>query len=261
VNLNDLVGPDALFVYGEDVREAYEHYMSDYPEYPCRVFSVGSSRLDRLKDMAIWWQKGKSTVIPKGINILYIITNYYCNSWYCGFSPPISDNLYYRDQCIIIGRLCNLIERRKDLRVTIKLYPNLLYDYDPPWIDDVQNIGNINIVRNEKSAGELLGSHNISVIDFPSTTLLEALSVGRPVFVLSRIVMWPDRVTRKLEKAAWVAEDPEDLMDQMERLIESGFLESRSNSAFLKKYGIHIDDGKSFGRAFDILKQQLDDTK
>ncbi|MFH2011566.1 MAG: hypothetical protein ABIJ37_02490 [Pseudomonadota bacterium] len=192
------------------------------------------------------------------IRILYVITNYYRNGWYCGFNPPFSDRIYYKEQMIIVERMKKISRENKKISLTLKLHPGAdVLDEDPPWVASLKGIERINIIRNPIFT-QLLHSHDVVLIDSPTTTLLQAIATRLPVFVLTSVISPPRVHLHLLMKRAVCADHAEALMNRLEVYLQTGeYPADCDNREYIKLYGTHIDDGKSSQRALAVLKRTL----
>lgn len=246
----DMLSANILLTYGDGVKKAYE---SSDLRACCKIESIGSLNLDRISKK----KEGKITK-EKTKRILYVITNYYLNVWYCGFSPPFSDRFYYREQATILERLKDMIDKRETISLTIKLCPHSdMINEDPPWVPDLKEISKISLVR-YPNFDELLARYDILLIDSPTTTLLQAIATRLPVFVLTSIISPSLADLPLLRKRAVYAESAGELMDELEAYLNSGEYPSDvDNREFLKCFGTHLDDGNSDLRAQAIVKKML----
>jgi len=192
-DLHDLVASTMLLTYGEG--SSYAYSQSNLEKLP-KIVSVGSIGLDRLRE-----SEDKNDARKKRSKILYAITGYYQNSWYYGFSPPMSDRLYYLAQLEIVKGLVKLAEDNPSVKVTIKLHPTNYKNIgsDPPWVNDLSDKQNIYLIR-QPGFSQIMREHDILIIDCPTTTLLEALTTFKPVFVLTSVISPPSRDINLLKK-------------------------------------------------------------
>ena len=244
-----LVGTDATFVYGDEVKNDYE---TSRFAGSCRIEPVGSVSLESLRGV-------KPKAAERGNNILYVITQYYRNVWYCGFSPPYVERLYYREQMAIVTRLIEILKDIPDISVTIKLFPGAeVHDEHPPWVKDLKGVDRLNLIIDQASFSKLLSSHDIVIVDLPTTTLLQAVATKLSVFALMSIVRWPDRVEASLKKRAICADSANELMDHLREYLVSGVYKADAeDNTFLKLYGNYLDDGKCKERVLELLRQYV----
>lgn len=247
MDLTDLSEPDVLLVFGEAVKAAYER---NNPSRRCKVVCAGSANLDRLTHAA----QRRPRVAPGGPRLLYVVTSYYSEQWYCGFSPPFSDNGYFRDQVAIMAGLTKLQDARPGLKITVKLPPSYSGDYEPPWAQELRARRNFTLIGAERNLGKLLLNHDAVIIDSPTTLLLEALSTAIPAFVLLRTVRWPEECLPGLARRAVCEDDPNVLLQRLEDYLSAGeYGADRRDRSFLRQYGTHLDDGRSGERAAALL--------
>jgi hypothetical protein len=249
-DLLNLVSCDKMLVYGDGVKFAYEASPLAEEEN-CGVVSVGMPSLQRLRDIYTHSD-------TKKIRILWPFGGYYGNGWYCGFSPPNNDRIYYKEQMVILHNLLRLIEKYEHLSITVKLYPDTYLDENPPWVEDLPKSERIRIVYGRPNFVELLNHHEAVIIDSPTTTLLQAITTRLPVFVLMSVICWPGEATKLLQKRGCCAKNAEDLMVSLEEYIENNaYNHDVENNDFLKKYGIH--NGDAVDSALFIVKRILDE--
>jgi hypothetical protein len=244
-DLSGMTNASLLLTYGDAVTKAF--MKSDMVE-KCDVKSIGSMSLDEIRKTSYRSDNPKR----HACRLLYVITSYYNNSWYCGFSPPFNDRLYYLEQMVIVKWLIRFAATMENIFVTIKLHPHL--HNDPPWITDVKDQRNINLVRNPEFV-ELLTEHDLILIDSPTTTLLQSISTRLPVYVLTSIIKPSPSDIHLLKKRAVCTESAETLMAGIEDYLKTGFYPADVNdNKYLNLYGTHLDDGKSADRVLTILE-------
>jgi hypothetical protein len=249
----DSMTSDYTLVYGREVAKAYTDYGR---QFSAKVISVGAPNLD---SMSLGSQSAhRSFPNPKSVGykkrVLYATTNYIENHWYSGFSPPFSDRQFFRDQSVIVSCLRMLAESEA-VEVVVKLHPS--YDYhEPPWVSELGAVRNIRIVKDEQSFADLLRETDIAVLDFPSTTLLQALAAGLPVFVLTSHLRYPRETEAMLSRRAVVAHDARTVIGEVQKFVGSGvYPADLSDTLFLEGYGTHLNDGKSGERAFELVSR------
>ncbi len=247
-DLLNLVSCDSMLVYGDAVKKGYASSPLAKEE-KCQVVSVGMPSLNKL--MAI------SPAAPEEkMRILWVYGGYYKNSWYCGFSPPQSDGIYYQEQMVILQNILELEKKYKQVSVTVKLYNSAVFN--PPWVNELANREKIRTVIEKPSFVDLLPQHDLVIVDSPTTTLLQAVATKLPVFVLMSVIRWPDEAISLLRKRAYCAESAEELMKALNRFLENG---TRSfdvnNEDFLKQYATHDGHGKKM--ALSLTEMILND--
>lgn len=247
-DLLNLVSCDKMLVYGDGVKFAYESSPLAQEE-GCEIIAVGMPSLHPLRD--IYPRSDK-----KEINILWVFGGYYGNGWYCGFSPPFTDRMHYKEQIIILFSLLKCLRNNQRLSLTIKLAPSH-YRYDnPPWVEDLPKSKRIRIVYGRPNFVELLTRHDVVIIDSPTTTLLQAVSTKLPVFVLMSVIRWPDEAVDLLRRRASCAENAVRLMEELEQYTRArtydGDLE---NDDFLRQYAVH--NGKAVSTVMSLMQRIL----
>ncbi|HEV3191956.1 MAG TPA: hypothetical protein VGY54_15700, partial [Polyangiaceae bacterium] len=227
--------------WGMGSKSAYTDYAH---EFRSQVSAVGSPSLDALGS--------RSMPLPKQGTVLYATTNYLGNAWYYGFSPAFSDCRFYADQLRIMRCLNGLVAGGR-ARCVVKLHPCQAAPCEhcrpPPWAEGPL-CNSMRLVKNERTFSELLSEADAVVIDFPSTTLLQALTSDRPMFVLMSHWNYPKDARALLERRAVLANDADELTRAIEEHVASGaYAADRANDAFLREFGTHLGDGRSAERA------------
>lgn len=247
-DLYDMLTNSIVLTYGDGSKRAYE---KSKLKASCSIESVGSISLDRLKVR-------RPAPVNHNLRVLYVITNYYRNGWYCGFSPPFSDCIYYYEQSVIVKRMRDVVRTRYNVSLTVKLHPGAdILDEDPPWTEDLKNSDRIDLTR-QPSFVELLDEHDAVIVDSPTTTLLQAVATRLLVFVLTSVVSPPRSDLQALKKRALCASSAARLMDLLEAYLDTGqYRADVTNRDFLKLYGTYLDDGMSHLRAESIVKRAL----
>jgi hypothetical protein len=238
MDLMDLPSSTSFFTYGANVTLAYE---SSDLSGSCKIRSLGNITLDEIS-------RNEGLASEQPCSILYVITNYYRNAWYCGFSPPFSDRIYFREQRLIIDALKEMAANNPQVKITIKLHPGVSYDSDPPWVTELKNVESIRLKRSPGFVG-MLKTHDIIIIDTPTTTLLESIATYKPVFVLTSVITPPKSDLPLLKRRAVCAENALELMKKVDACVRERYYQADvSDRAYLRLYGTYLDDGKSCQR-------------
>lgn len=245
----DRMSADFVLVNGNEVERAFREF--GY-QFPGTVIPVGSPSLENVRAHCQRLDDRRST---RGLRILYATTCYMQNHWYMGWEPAFSDRLFYRDQAALAAGLVNLQES-DGCKIIIKLHPNRSY-LTPPWVAQYECKPGIEFARGTPTFQELLTDCDAVVLDFPSTTLLQALATSLPVFVLTRHLHFPKDVQEVLKRRAMVAEDTTDLAAMLRRFVQSGsYAAETSDAEFLTAYATHRNDGQAARRVFEVIRDQ-----
>lgn len=246
LNYTDLISSDFHFVYGKGVEEQYSEAAKTYGT---SLISVGSATLDRLQEK---YKSNSGSKAKK--NVLYITNSYWQNSLYVSFYPVFSDNHFWRTQKTIVDTLGKFNE----YSIIMKLHPSLIY-MDPDIQSYAMNKGfkNFKIVKNEISTVELLLQADIIVIDLPSTTLLQALTTKKPVFIHMGHMRFDRAAYQQLENRAICSEKLEDFILKLDDYLKNGiFTKDVTNRDFLTLFG--TCEGSAAARAADKLRKIID---
>jgi hypothetical protein len=182
VNYCDLISSDAHFVFGEGVVDSY---IQAARKYGTELIAVGSTSLESMDNMRISAIEG--TEPENGKKILYATSSYSQNDRNISVFPPYSDTLFWQIQKSIV----DILGKHKNNEVTVKLHPTNNYDIPPLQAYSIDcGYDHFTFIKKEKSYRELLQNADAVVIDFPFTTLLEALMIKKPVFAFIGLVYY-----------------------------------------------------------------------
>jgi hypothetical protein len=275
----DLMTTDAVLAFGKEPERAYSFYHS---KFPAVVTAVGSASIDKIRESnhncspapidrsttsiskfqarnkLVWTIGAGSDEKSRGslkTRILYATTSYYQNIWYCGFSPPFNDRLFYRDQSLIVKSLQEIAASRlHGCEVTLKLSPGKTCQ-DPPWTSEVFNL---KVVKDSPTFVKLLQCHDVIIIGCPTTTLLQAIATKKPLFALVSHIGYTEQMRTMLARRAVCANQAGELMRLLRSYLQSGIYPADLNDdAFCKAYGNHLNDGKSIDRAVRLVNKYL----
>lgn len=143
-------------------------------------------------------------------------------------------------------------------KTALKLHPGdhqkgHIYSY----IED-KKYSNISLIKNECSFSVLVHHSEIILVDFPSTTLLQAISSKKVVFVLLKYLSISGNARNLLMKRAYCSDDPGELLDMMERYISGLPMKQHpdvNNTEFLEEFGISCNDGRVAERVMSVLNE------
>ncbi|KQC04383.1 MAG: hypothetical protein APR53_03290 [Methanoculleus sp. SDB] len=233
---------NAHLFFGEGVQEVYAKDIERLA-FATETIPVGSQELESLF--------ATQTAGRREYDVLYVTTNYMENHLYI-FSPSVlQDNDFWRTQKTILDAVGRL-----GLKTAFKLHPGRYYDHHLSEYVESKSYSCVTIIKNERSYTALLADADIVVIDFPSTTLLQALARGKTVFVLLRHLKFNTHAINLLKKCAYCSEDPAELAEMIARYCTGKPLDQQpdsKNTEFLEHYGIHKMDGRVAERAISAL--------
>lgn len=233
---------DVHLFFGDAVREAYANE-KDRLALTTDMIPVGSYELQSLFQTR--------TARRREYDVLYVTTNYMENHLYI-FTPSVfQDNDFWSTQKTILDAVGSL-----GLQAAFKLHPGKYYDRHLYEYVESKSYSTITVIKNERSYNALLAGTDVVVIDFPSTTLLQALAMGKTVFVLLRHLKFNTHAINLLKKCAYCSEDPSELADMITSYYTGKPLDQQpdiNNTEYLVHYGIHKADGKVAERAMAAL--------
>jgi hypothetical protein len=232
---------DLHLVWGEGVRE--EMTSEGYGDTVCRHEAVGSYDLQSLPDFP-----PAKTLFP----VLYVTTSYFLSHYYYGYEHRFDDIRFWHTQKTILSAI-----GASGVAAILKLHPGEAHDrHISRYIVDHQ-LTSVSVVRGECSLQECLRQAGTVIIDFPSTTLLEALASGRVVFVLLTHFVLSEHAKALLKKRAYCSDDPATFARLIERYCNGEPLAQSpdvTNDEFLEHYGLYRHDRKVAERALAWLE-------
>jgi hypothetical protein len=249
---NNLIDSDAFFTYGEGV---VSEYLISAKRFNTRLLPIGSAALDALS------QTRQSRKVKKLANtmskkvVLYETTNYYQNSLYLSIPPPFSDNNFWRVQRTILDALA----KHHDYTAVVKLHPNPIYG--APSLRayaETNRFKNCRFFRDEYTSTDLLSIADLLVIDFPTTTLLEALTTSKPIFVYTGHLHINAKALKLLERRAFCYRELKSFTNALNEYLSEGKIDKKVNlndKKFLEAYGVGPQKRGSAVRAAKMLKQ------
>lgn len=250
---NDLMSSDVHFVFGEGVVKKYSKAAR---RFGTRLVAIGSPSLETLFQML---PPSKCKKIVKSTSekkvVLYASTNFYQNNLYVSSPPPFSDNHFWHTQQAIL----EVLAKHRDYTIVVKTHPSRMYRESPMRLHAKENkFGNVRFVKDECTFTDLLPTACLFVIDFPSTTLLEALTTSKPIFVYTGHLHPDNRALKLLERRAFCYRELKELVNALDRYLSDGRIDKRvdlNDKEFLKAYGISSQGKGSGMRAAKMLKE------
>lgn len=242
-----------FLTYGDGVSEYCERVRWRMPALSARPVAAGSAALDEVKRSR---PSRENACRRLGINarqtiVLYAPTGYYGNAQY----PLLyRDTEYFRLQ----RRVVEMFARVGKYQYVVKRYPwGLVGPKDPlPDVIRALDAPAIRVVEGVPFS-EAMWAADLLVVDFPSTTLLQALLSRKPIALLadSRHTQISPEARALLERRVTLAGCADEFLAVLERALLAGDFRdlSEPDESFLRSYGIHLGDGRSAGRVHDFL--------
>ena len=255
---NDLMNSDVHFVFGEGV---VNKYVKAARRFGTRLVAVGSPSLESLSQMPPPDEAKKIVkLVPGKKVVLYASTNFYQNNLYVSFPPPFSDNDLWHTQRAIL----DVLAKHRDYTIVIKTHPSRMYRESPLRLyARGKKFENCQFVRDECDFTDLLPIADLFVIDFPSTTLLQALTTSKPIFVYTAHLHLDTQAQKLLERHAFCYRELKELVNALDEYLSTGQTEKHVNlndRKFLKMCGISSREGGSATRAAKMLKNIMSGT-
>ena len=230
---NELLICDYYLAQGDGSRVTYEGYQMSSRK-PTKVLSVGLPSVDSVNDHN---RKNNAEYL-----FLYVITGYYQHNFYFSFYPGVFPTKLFKAVNVILSFLKGI-----DQKSLIKTASEPMALYDQHRSDNLS-------FEREKQFPELIHKARAIIIDAPTTTLLEALTTSKPVFVLSEFVKLNDLAHSLLKKRVIVRDNVNDLVSSMQKYAFEGIYDADVfDTEYLKAFGTHKNDGKSAQRGVEAV--------
>lgn len=250
---NDIMSSDVHFVFGDGV---VNKYAKAARRFGTRLVAIGSSSLESLYRTPRS-NKAKQTVrlTPGKKVVLYITTHFSQNHLYLSIPPPFSDNHFWCTQRTIL----DVLAKHDDYTIVVKTFPNPTYR-DPPLRSYARenNFVNCQFIMSECTFTDLLSITDLLVIDFPTTTLLEALTTSKTIFVYTGHLYIDAKARKLLERRAFCYQELKSFTDALNKYLSEGKIDRKINlndKKFLEAYGVGPHGIGSAIRAAKTLKQ------
>lgn len=246
----DLISSDAHFVFGDGVWK--------YLEQPAKVsgtklITIGSSSLGKIQNYPVEYEQKSKKII------LYITSAILQNYSNISAFPPFEDNGFWVTQREII----KVLGKYKDYSIMIKQHPTHVIR-DTPIRSYVEEKGfkNFSFIKQERSVLELISIADAIIIDLPFTTILQALTTVKPLFVYLGYVHYDEDACYLLGKRAIYSRDLIDFNDKLDKYLSNKIFEADiNNKDFLINYGTASLEGSPGLRASRALKQVINEFK
>ena len=238
---SELMNTSVHFCWGGGVKEYLEREPLNH--FTCKQVMVGSLALETA-----YFSSGSS---ENKIKCFYITTGYYNESFYINAPFPFMDNSLWITQRNII----NFLGESEYVSV-VKLHPSLGFDRNISDYVTHQQFSNITITH-EGDTIDFMNQSEIIIIDYPSTTLLQALSTKKVVFVLTSHLYLTETALELLNKRAYCFDSLEELLENLSRFCKGQSLEQTpdvNNTEYFVTYGLYLLDGHVMLRAINELE-------
>lgn len=134
------------------------------------------------------------------------------------------------------------------------------YMYNPilEWIEETK-IQNINI-SNKKFVDEIVDA-NLIIIDYPCTTLLEAVSFNSDIitFYSEECITIKDceKALEDLKKRVYIGQTKNEFLQLIQLYLENKLLKHKKDQRFKLNYSVYINNEKANERALNAIKKIL----
>ncbi len=219
---NDVISSDLFLSWGKG-SAANSRAVIDEAHLDKDMKVAGSASLDNLVQQA----PVAASITPL---IVYATTMYYLANTYLFTQSPWSDARICQTQKGIISGLAGLPGKK-----VVKLHPNPFYAL--PALDQYCEEKGVTATRSD-SITSLFAQAAVIVIDMPSTTLLQAVASGKPVFCISSHLSLSPLALELAKKRVVMAETPEALVAELKEFLETKHYKADvKNKEFLEAFG------------------------
>lgn len=245
----EMMNSDVHLTYGKCVSDTYREIIKIFPNrfiqgyYP-KFFSTGSQNL------FILYQKRIRRAINKN-DVVYITTNYYLNNFYINLPILFQDNSLWLTQQKILATLGEC-----GVNSFFKLHPSNFSDNHFHEYLFKCEYDTIEIIRGEKSISDLIENCDVIIIDCPTTTLLEALTTEKNIFVLLKHFPLTDIAESLLRKRAYCSSDIDEFSDMIHAYLTGCPIAQKpdvNNTEYLEAYGLFTLDRSVTERVIEVL--------
>jgi hypothetical protein len=187
---------------------------------------------------------------PRDFDVLYVTQSYYGNNNYVSIQYHRTDTIFWITQQKIIKIL-----GESNKKVKIRLSPSQQNEHIHDFISS-RGYCNLNTDMKGFTYVDLAKRSDIIIIDWPSTTLLQAIALRKTVFVLLKHIKLTDEAVRMLKKRAYCSEDIDEFVEMIRRYFCNEQHDQDpdiNNTEFLEMYGTSTLDGHVANRALEIL--------
>jgi hypothetical protein len=133
-------------------------------------------------------------------------------------------------------------------------------DYRSPYYNSVlrQYLSSNIDYENNKSFSEVIKLAEVFIIDCPTTTLLEAITTTKPIFVLTQFLGLNEVAENLLKKRAICVSLVNNLIEELEYFQKTGVYKADGfNNEYLKAFGTHLNDGFSAQRGVNEILSRI----
>lgn len=251
---SDSVGSDYILAYGRGV----QRYLERVSPQGATPIAVGSPRLDQISKGSVRLRSHRLfrrlDLDPGKKTVVYCPTEVYGNRFYVTYTYPKSDSRYFHIQRTIVEAFRDF----PSVQLIVNEHPGSQVPLKDFILD--RQIANCRILRREIGFTELLPLADCFIIDSPTTTFLEALATGKPVFVFNNWFRWEEQALELVKRCA-VFRDDLDAFCHVLRDYLKGLPIGEGNerpSEFLEQYGTCLSDGRSLERAASAIESILE---
>jgi hypothetical protein len=235
---NELLISDFYFTQGPG---SHKNYLSKN-KFCTKYIPIGFPSIDSLV------QKNKTNQTECIYKYIYVTSGYYGNNFYLSFTPGFFDNEYF----IIQRQILKFIELTNE--------KSLFMDYRSPYYNSVlrQYLSSNIDYENNKSFSEVIKLAEVFIIDCPTTTLLEAITTTKPIFVLTQFLGLNEVAENLLKKRAICVSLVNNLIEELEYFQKTGVYKADGfNNEYLKAFGTHLNDGFSAQRGVNEILSRI----
>lgn len=261
IEYSELYGASHFFCPGQGTATYLEQPSLHFPrrsEAPRAVpTAVGLPVLDSLlkRERAA----SQKTLSPANARtVLYVLTNLGGDRRYFNYHM-YPDIWFWRLQQQVIKTCVQF----SDVHLIVKLYPphdsvrrEPIHNPVSDWLEDAQ-FPQCRVVH-DRPFVDLLSVADLFIIDWPATTLMEALTTTKPIITLAdpRWVRLDPVAAALLRKRVILSESGEQFPRDIAAVLSKTdwSLPGPVNDEFLRAYGTHCNDGQSAERAVAVLR-------
>lgn len=243
----DMAWPDVFASYGDGVTSYFQTSQPPFAMSRPRIVSVGSAAIGTQPRVAM-----PASAAGSARHVLYIATNL-SGGYRYGPGASYSDTTTFRLGRRVVDAVC----AAPNARLTVKLATGE-HTNNPLAAYIRQRHGATVTVATSGALADYLAGADLVVIDWPATTLLQALASGKPVLTLAAkdAIPLPPEARAALERAAVVTDTEDAFIAALQRMVGEPATRAASDITFLQRYATGDPAQAPAGRLLDMLRAE-----
>ena len=197
--------------------------------------------------------------MPNSGSIVYITEKFQFNLYYNSTtfdSTEICDHFWF-----VQKNMLDFTKNHSNVPFVFKFHPADNKGEPARSYARMHKVNNVQFIVKEETIQDLIPKAQVIIIDFVSTSVLEAFLSDKPVFIYTGMYMMDNFPLTLLKKRAFLYDNFTTLLNDLERFMIIGsaaFAQEHDvdyhNTDFIQSFGTHLHDSNSAKRAAEIIK-------